>query len=1067
MKESHNFLGNISSLFIDKYRIVYLMIIAIIVVGSAAYIELPREQYPELVVPRIRVRTNLRDVSSNEIESSVTDVIEGAVKDIEDIEEISSTSSLGLSTVDITFSESVDIDEAYMNVGNSVNEVSRKLPADASIQIARFSLSNRPIMNVSISGNYPLDVLKGFADDIDAEINNISGVSETELTGGLEAIVSIQLDQNKMSDYKLNMSTVASVIRSNNKNVSSGLTELDTLDYSMRVIGEISELETLGDVVVSSLDGYPIYLKDISSIEMDFEEATSISQKYEADKSLSQMTTPSISIAVIRESGSDVVGVTEEIIKAIDEKRGIYYPDDLIVSYSNVSAVVVEDSLSDVMSNAISGLMLVVVVLFIFIGFRESLIVAFIIPISMMLAFAAMTVYGITLNTMAMVALIVALGMLVDNAIVIIENIDRIRDEGSDVISSSKFASNQVGPAIFAATLTTLAAFLPLSLLDGNIGAYIEVIPVVIMFAIIASFLMSIIVTPALCSRLLSKHKTNKNIPVIAKVASIVLIGTLTAYSFKGTVFIYILPLIAMSAMYIKLFKMNGEKGKLKEQYGQILDGILKSKLKKAVIVLTVVVMFVGSLSTIALGILKIELLPEDFTTTIDIHGELPLGYLLDDTQEIAYQVEDKLYKYPEIKVFESKINKGLFTTTLEVYEGTDIVSFVEILENDMNGISGARISIEKNSMGYDSGGSAISFNVIGDNSELVKEVTDDIARIVSETEGTTNVESTLTGGPPELKVVVDRDKASLYGLTIGTVSSRLTENFQGVKASTMTIDGEDVDIHLSYDGNNIRSISDINSIPFYTAAGIVYFDQIAKMEETKGLQSITHKDLDRQETITSDVLVGYNVGAVNKNIMKEVNDYILPQGVTISVGGETSDTIETFIDMGINMGVVIVIIYILLAAQFNSLIQPVIMLVTVPLSVIGSIFGLILTGNSFGAYAFFGIIALVGIAINNAIVLVDYINSLRSNGMEIGEAVVLASKTRLTSVLSTTITTIGGMLPLAMKDPIYAQLGYSLIFGLFVATILTLVIVPIVYMSLESTKVKFKSVVPVLVDER
>ena len=1074
MNEKQNVFGKISSYFINKYRSVYLILLVVFILGYSAYSGLPREEMPEMAMPFGMISTRYVGVAPEDMESLVTDVIEDAVSDIDGLDEITSTTTLGSSTIIMSFEENTDMDDAEADINSAITDIKNDLPADASDPVVMTAKTvDRPIMEITISGDYDLSDLKTYAEDLDSKIQNVEGVSETTLTGGLDREINIYIDEEKLDMYGLTLSSVATTIDIWNMDYPTPSSELDTLEYSIKFNTGLDTLEDIENIILGNINGFPLHLGDIGTVSDQYADKDSVSRRYDADLQDDQIMVPTILLSIQRESGANIIQISEDIRLILADGQGSIYPEAVNVIITNEDAVNVENALSDVMSNALSGLLLVIVVLFIFIGFKESLIVAFVIPISLLMSFICMSLMDVTLNTMSMVALILALGMLVDNTIVIMENIDRIRDGGRDIISSSKVATNQVAPAVFAATLTTVSAFIPLALMGGVMGDFMKSIPYVVIFAIASSFLVSIAVTPALCSRLLGRYKKENKMSIVAKTASVVLVVGLSMYAFYGSPVMYIAMILFGAGMVYKMFfGQDKEGGRIISLYGKYLEKIISKKSRMIVLVTACILVFVLSLSTLATGMLQIELMPPEDSTSLDIEADMPVGYLIEDSMEIAQEIEDKLYKYPQIVNVVSKITSDKATVSIEIVdeEYRDVTSrqLMDTLREDMSDIIGARISVGQQTLGFGSD-HPISVEITGDDTTALKEVSQDLMGILSTIEGTTEVSSSLADGPPELKIDIDEDKANMYGLSVASIANTINQKLSGVNATEVLLDGQEVEIYVNYAGQAIDSISDFNNISFKSASGTtIYFSQIGQVTDSKGVDTISHQDLERIETVYSELLDGYNSTEVTDIFEGEIENYQVPEGINIQFAGDMKNIQESFTSLAISMVLAIIMVFVILCIQFNSLLQPFIILFAIPLATIGAIWGLIITGNNFGVYAFFGIVSLVGIAINDAIVLIDYINSLRNEeGKDIRQAIIEGGKTRFIPVFSTTITTIGGILPLAMRDPSYAQLGYSLIFGLMVATVLTLIVIPVLYLAFETTKVRFKKVVPVFIDER
>ncbi|QZY54561.1 efflux RND transporter permease subunit [Crassaminicella profunda] len=1096
-KDPKNILGRVSEFFIENFRVVYLIIIAIFLLGLNAYNTLPREEMPEITLPFAMVTTTYMGAAPQEMENLITDKIETKLKDVDDIESITSTSSNGISSIVVEFEIGTDIDEKVNDMRNKISEIENNLPTDSDTPIVKgFSTSDKPIMTLNVSGDYDLTILKDMAEDIQDEIEKIEGISEVNMVGGANREISIYVDSSKLATYNITIDQIRNAIVNANTIVPGGDIELDHMQFNIRTIGEFTKIEEIENTIVALQNGMPIYLKNIANVKDSYEKITSYSERYEKGVSKDQTFKRTISLSITRENNADIVGLSGQIKELLKSSKGTLYPEDVEVAISGDVAVEVDDKLNDVMGNALSGLLVVILVLFLFIGFRESLIVAFVIPLTLLTSFVLLQKNGMTFNTMSMLALILALGMLVDNAIVIMENIDRIRDEGLDVLNASKVATNQVAPAVFASTLTTMAAFYPMALTSGIMGEFLKTIPITVMFAIGTSFVVSIIVTPVLCSRFLSKHKekNSKNkgkFEFYRKIISVVFVFVLSLFAFLEDGNIGIISWVCAfgfsGAMYIKLFKSSNKghgESKIIKKYTNMMNTLLKSKIKRIGIIILGGVIFFVSLLSIPLGILKIELFPTTDSTSFTIDVALPSGYLLEDTGEAVTKIEEILLSYPEMNTIVSKVGsegaggfRGGGSTINKAEISIDLVDakererssneIVNAVRKDLKSVAGAEITIGEEKMGPSSG-KPISIQLKGENLESLTKVANDFEQILKEVDGTTETSSTVGDGPPELQVIIDKQKASILGLDVKNTSSEIRKAIQGTKISTFKENQDEIDIVVRTNEQQIKTISDLEKIYFTSNKGEkILFSQVASLVESKGFTKIKHEDLKKIVKVESNMTKGANSTEVVKNFQSKISDYHLPKDVEISFGGEKKDIQESFTDMFMNMGIAILLVFIILAVQFNSLSQPMVILFSVPLATIGAIIGLIITGNSFGLFSFMGIVSLVGIAVNDAIVLVDYTNYLRKQGYELMDAIKEAGKTRFAPVFATSITTIGGILPLALKEPDYAQLGFALIFGLLASTVLTLIFIPILYSVVEEFKVKIRRKIPIFVDQR
>ncbi|PAB59879.1 efflux RND transporter permease subunit [Anaeromicrobium sediminis] len=1067
-----NILGQISNFFVERYRVVYLILIGLLLLGGTAYIGLPRERAPEIELPYVNIMTTYVGASPNEIENLITDEIETKINGLEDIKEITSTSQNSVSSITIEYEIGTDVDKKIQDINNEISKMKSELPEDSDDPIVRkYDIGKSPIMKLNISGDYDLVTLKNIAEDIKDEIEKIDGIQEVDLTGGLDREIHIYIDEGKLKTYNLTTGDIKNAISSSNVDFPGGDIELDDTNYNIRTVGSFEEIEEIENTVIMTKDNVPVKLKDVAEVKDTFEDVESYAQMFERGMSDENETTNTIKLSVKREDDGDIIGPCNEIIALIEGGKGILYPSDVFVSVANNQAVDVQDSLNDVVSNAVSGLLVVIIVLFLFIGLRESIIVSFVIPLSLLCSFILMKNTDMTFNGVSVLALILALGMLVDNAIVIMENIDRIRDEGYDVKTASKVATNQVAPAVMASTLTTMAAFLPMAMMGGIMGQFMKVIPIVVMFSIGSSFIVSLVITPVLCSKLLSKYKKDekKVSPKIKKlnnILAVVFVFILSMYAFsidgKIAIITVVLAIIFAGAMFIKRFKMkentSHEDMAVIKKYSKFMDSVLSSKKKRILVLACAFGVFVASLSTIPMGLLKIKLLPDTDSTTFTIKIETPPGYLLEETGEVVKTVEDLLYKYEEVDNFVSSLgsdsNKAEIDVNLVESDERERTSneIAAQVRNEIIDIPGAKITIEKQQNGPPTG-KPISIELRGDDLDSIEKVASDFKNIVENIKGTQEVFTTLEGGRPELQIEVNKEKAATLGLSVTDVSMQIRNTIQGIKVSELKQNNEETDILIKNYKDEFKTLRDLEKIYITSNKGEkVPFTTVASIKEDIGLSKIEHDDLDRIVTVEGEV-EGITSGEVIRQFKKEITDYPLPKGVTVSYGGETQETQESFTELAIDLVIAVLLVFIILAVQFNSLSQPLVILASVPLAVIGVMMGLIITNNNFGMYGFMGLVSLVGIAVNDAIVLVDYTNYLRNSGHSLVDAIREAGKTRFMPVFATSITTIGGILPLAIKNAEYGEMGYALIFGLVASTVLTLVIIPIVYSLLEEFK--------------
>ncbi|MGM0380239.1 MAG: efflux RND transporter permease subunit [Bacillota bacterium] len=1090
LNDKQNFLGKWSDFFINRHRIVFLIILIILIWGISSYFQLPREVQPEIVIPYGMVTTQYNGASPKEVESLVTDEIESAIDDIDQVKSIASRSSYGVSFVSAEFEMDADMDDMLNKMRTKISDISDKLPDNANSPIiSDFDSNNTPIMIINISGDYSLDILKNNAEDLKKELKKIDNISSIDIIGGVKKEIKIAVDPLKLSTYNLKLSDIENALKSSHLNYPGGNLTLDKKNYNIRTVGEFKTIKALEDVVLKNSDGVALKIKDVATLIDGFEEINSysrLSKNLDTDKPVMQN---SIALSIKKKDDGDITKISTAIKDKINNDNIL--PKDININISGDLAKYVEDQLGTVINNSKAGLFLVIIVLYLFIGFRESLIVSFVIPLSIFIAIGFMDVVDITFNTISLFALILAIGMLVDNGIVIMENVDRLRLLGLDSKLAAQTGTNQIAPAIMASTLTTIAAFFPIALTPGIMGEYIKQIPITVIFTLVASFMVAITITPTLSAYLLKKH------PIVDKVKNkkknwmkyvpVTFVFILALYAFKdqdtgiGFLSIFFATIFSI-AMILKInyTKPLGEKDHfIIEKYGEILRSILKERKKKLLVVGLAFLLFVTSLSLIPLGILKVEMFTEEDYDRLYVNIETPKGATLEQTKDITLEVEKHLFKVNGIETFVSNIgktgadsfedfsapnantpNKAQIIIDLKEQKDRDLTSMTiaDDLRKVVKKIPGADIEIEELQNGPPKT-TPVNIRIIGNNLEELKNVASDFTEILKNIEGTEGVENSVSKGYPELQVVVDKVKASQYNLTEYDIAKQIRDNIYGIQATTFKQNQKEFDVIVKISKNEFKSIKDLNKIHFYNRLGQkISFNQVAELKETYGYTTIVHEDLNRQVTVSSNLKPNKTSKEIIQKFDQKIKDYNLDKNIEYKFGGETEEINENYTQMFLNMIIAAILVFLILAIQFNSLSQPFIILLTVPLSLIGVMFGLTITGNKFTFVAFVGVVSLVGIAVNDAIVLVDYINYLRKNGYSLNEAIVKTGKTRFLPVLATTITTAGGILPITLKQPFFSPLGYSIIFGLSMATVLTLVIIPIMYALLTSLKYKFKN---------
>lgn len=1045
-----NIFGRASGLFIDQFQLTVLLMLLVVSIGIVGLFSLPKESLPEIVFPAITIQSFYPGASPEDVESLITEKIENKIKDLDDIDTIESETGFGVSVVTVTFLESVDIDSKKIEVDNNLRELSFPDGATEPESFV-FSTSEIPLMNISVAGDYDLAALTAYAEAIQDEVESVAGVDSVTIDGTVAEEIEIILNELKMMKYGISFNAVRNAIQSKNFDAPLGELSLNDIRYNLRVEESYATLSDIESTFIQE----GIYIKDIGYVVEGYAPITSYNRTF--IRGADEAAKPSVFLTVSRKVNSDVIGTSDAVKTLLKEGKGSLYPDDLTVYVSNDLAVNVNSDLEKIQSSAWSGLLVVVVVLFLFIGIRESLIVATTIPLSLLGTLGVLNLFGITFNTFAVLGLIVALGLLVDNSIIVMENIDRLIKKGFMTREAAYYGTNQVGYPVSSATMTTLAAFFPLAILPGILGAFVSTIPITIMITISVSLMVSLLITPSLSARILKGGRTGTRLPKWLRVIlSVGIVGGLSYVAFNdiGSQRISIvMPIIFSLLMLIRVLAI-GDKGlensPLTLRYSRIIRWIALKKRRGVLVLLVGLLALMASFGTFATGALKIAFFPVNEPTSLTITVDTVGGTTLDNTDTIIREIEDRLYTIESIRQFNTtvggnEIDRAQISVELDV---TEVNGFVtrERIDTLLQQVPGAVINIQGIAAGPPVG-KPLELQIIGDDLEASTEFADNVYNFIGAINGVYNIESSVSIGVPQLVLDINDYKALTYDILPLQIANHLRGELNGIEAATYKKDGEEIDIIIRRDINLVDSLDKVENLYVPMPSGdMVPLSSIAEIEERSGISGISRKDGERIITVSADLKEGFNINDVVGIIREAYPENNIPDSVTLRYSGDVEGIEQNFGNLFQSMILAVFLVFIILTIQFKSIGQPFIILSTLPMAFIGVIWGLVLTGNEFGFYAFMGLVALIGIAVNDAIVLIDYINYLRLQGITVAEAIMEAGKTRFNPVLATTLTTISGVLPLAFKEAYYAQFSFALIFGLMVTTILTLIFIPTIY---------------------
>lgn len=1020
---------NLSKFAVKRPVTITMLILIVILFGMISLAGLPIDLFPEIEVPVAIVMTSYSGAGPQEIENLISKRIEETIATVSNIDKVNSISSEGSSIVIAQFNFKTDMDFAALEMREKVDLIKGLLPEDANDpMVMRIDPNQTPIMQISLSNlQGDLAGLQKLAEDeFQPRFERIDGVASVDIGGGLVNEIKIKLDPYLLSKYRLSLAQVSQAIAANNVNMPAGNVDNNSQELSIKVVGEFDDFEDLKTMPLSLPSGGVIQLQDLAHISLGHEDKDIVSRVNSRD---------SINISIQKQSDTNTVKVADRINKELEKLRKEY--GEISVEVVLDSSEFIKLSINNVINNVLTGSIFAVLVLYIFLkSIKSTLIVATSIPISLIASFILLYFNNITLNMMTLGGLALAVGMLVDSAIVVLENIYRFRLSGKSRQEASIRGASEVAMSITASTATTIAVFLPIVFIDGFIGIMFKDFALTVTLSLLASMVVALSFIPMLSSQILDLEDPDKQDKKrLAKVYSIF------DRALEG----------------------------LERGYLRVLSLALNHRKLTLVLAGLILVLSLGSLAFVGM-----ELMPETDEGLINIQLELPLGSKTRDVDRVTLEVEEKIADLEEIDVIFTNIGMSSFTDA-STNKGSISASLVDlksrkkstkeladIIRDRLRDIPGAEISLDtQSSMTGMSGQSPISIKIKGDDLARLETISNDIKDLVYSIEGTRDVNTSLGDGVPELEVRVKAFEAANYGLTSSQIASALRTEVAGSTVTKFKSQGDEINVVVSAYDDLTASIHDLHNLSITTAGGQnIPLSELADLKIVEGPVSINREDQVRMVTVDSQIY-GRDLGSIIGDIEKKLEDYDLPSGYFYDLGGENEDMMEAFSQLALALLVAIALIYMIMAAQFESLLYPFIIMFTIPLAFGGGFLGLFITGKPFSATAFIGIIMLAGIIVNNGIVLIDYINILKKEDHTTMEAIKLAGPVRLRPILMTTLTTVLGLIPLALGigegSELQAPMAIVVIGGLSLGTVLTLVFVPVLYSIFEDLSTRFK----------
>jgi len=1076
---------SLSSFAVDNATSIFLITFMILLFGLRSYNSMPKEMYPDASLPTIYVNTPYFGNSAVEIENLVTRPLEKEIEAINEIKNVNSSSVQDYSVIIAEFVTEVSMEEAVRKIKDAVDKAKSELPndLDQDPDVLEVKFTDFPILTVNVSGPINQDELKKHAEYIQDQIEGISEVSNVDMKGAQEKEVKINVDVLKMQSQQVSFQDIENAIGSENLTMSAGEIINNDFRRAVRIVGQFQSPEELNDVIVKSENQRAIFLKDIADVEFGWQDRTSISR---VDGY------PVISLDVIKKKGENLLTAADKI-DVIIAKATKDLPENLSITLFNDLSVQTRNNVDNLLNSIISGVILVVLVLLFFLGLRNASFVGLAIPLSMLMGILLLSITGTTMNIVVLFSLIIALGLLVDNAIVIVENIFRYRQDGYNGEQSAKGGAGEVAIPIIASTLTTLAAFAPLAFWPGIMGQFMQYMPITLILVLGSSLFVALVITTVFSS---------KNILVIACILTLVN-------------FIFFKP--GSRLFQGKLLP------KLEQIYNRFIRWVLSGK-KPIVIFLGTFALLFFVINLLRLNPPNVDLFPKAEPTYVNVFMSLPLGKDIDATDQVAREMEARIEKVLEGRrhIVESVLtqigentadpnqppepgvtpNKSRITITFLKYDEREGISTTQILTDIrevIGGIPGVSVYADQDANGPPSG-KPINLELKADDLDGLISVSRNVMNYMNELNipGVEEIQSDVKLGKPELSIDIDREAARRYELSTFSIANTIRTALFGKEVSKYKVGDDEYPIVMRMNENNRNDIEDLmaQKITFRNPANgkivQVPITAVADHSYSSTYSSIKRKDGERIITIYSNVLAGYNANQIVDEFKNKLADFNFPENVTYKFTGEQEQQAEDMAFLSNAFLVAIFFIFIILVAQFNSFISPFIIIISILFSTIGVFLGYVLTGmDVFIVMSGIGIISLAGIVVNNAIVLIDYINiligarrkeknldsMLEMDKHEVKELIIKGGATRLRPVLLTAFTTILGLIPLATGfnfnfftfisdlDPnfflggdnakIWGPMAWTVIYGLSFATFLTLVVVPVMYWLAYRMKIK------------
>lgn len=1021
-----------SSYFIKNFKVAYVFGILILLWGALSALSIPKEAAPNIPFGIVSVNTVYSGASAADIDKLITQEIESKLKSISGVKSINSSSQIGISSIIVEFEPDHNMIVGVSDIRNKIDETKGSLPNEIEQDpiIREISTEAQPFLSILIHGEEDSITLRDFGDKMKREMEAISGVSEVTLHGGAEREIVVDIHPGLLHSYGFSVSDVQSTISSSNQNIPLGDYESNNLEYTLRFESKYESVEEIKNLQVRNLSNQGesslIQISDIAKVYLAPEDTGSIQRLSLADEEKPHNFTE---IRVLKSDKTNIFNVTNKVKQKAQEFADKNFPDGIDIRFARDSAEITQKSFDTVFKSGSSSVLIVLLLILIFVGFKEGVIASIVIPLTFLVTIGITQLLGKTMNFMTNFSMVLALGILVDTAIVVVEGCHDYIRRGKTPYEASILALHEYKGPLISGTLTTLAVFIPLFTLPGVLGKYLSFIPITVSIVLVTALVISLLLVTSYAARFL-KPKTEQRKE-----------GFFSNLAHKSR------------------SKFNAGQSRIIKAYARFVNGMMQKRFLRIGMIYLIFILFSASW----LIPLKFDLFPQGDAPFMNVVVENAIGTNKEKTAEDSLAVEEIIMAQPEVRLIRNNITGRTASLYTELTPENDRAQLgqrtseqlVFDLQDEFAKFKNSRVEVRSAAQGPPSE-SPVAFRIVAkdsNNLEDAERVAKDFTEVLKEIANTSSVKNDIENTPGEVKYTINRDQALALGLNPQTVPFQIRTAIEGSKAATITKDGRDIDVTVKYQDGYTDDLSKIAEIMLSNNQGeLIPISEFVNYEIVSGLSNIKRVDTDIAFTVSSGLGENGNAAEITKEFTDKTADYELPEGVTLRVAGENEENAELFQALGSAFVIALMIMFMILVIQFKSYLHPILILSTIIFAMIGVNAGLWLTDTARSLPFILGTIALAGIVVNDAIILVDQINKkIRENDMI--EAIVKAGKTRFTPIVLTTLTTTAGIAPLIFVDNFWAGLSYTVIFGLMVASFLTLFVTPAMYYQLEREK--------------